>query len=119
MRDNLIELIVSFFGCDSMYYGVESAELADHLIENGVTIPQWIPVSERLPVPYETVLVVVNEKYNHEKHIGIHTDVGYYSGDHEGSIDREWDTFNDWDEGQQLLHISHWMPLPEPPQEDE
>ena len=32
--------------------------IADHLIANGVTVQQWIPVSERLPAEDETVLVI-------------------------------------------------------------
>jgi len=105
MRNKLIELLAeaslnsanrcSNTDCDECRENAENGGAcfrgfeADHLLANGVTVQQWIPVSERLPVPYETVLVVVHEKYNHEKNIGIHTDVGYYRGDHEGSIDRE------------------------------
>lgn len=38
----------------------QSAMLADHLIANGVTVQQWIPVTERLPeksgMKHETML---------------------------------------------------------------
>lgn len=49
-RDKLIELI-SYF-CEHMPHmdGQTWEEAcADHLIANGVTLQQWIPVSERLP----------------------------------------------------------------------
>lgn len=35
MRDELIEKIHDFFGADSMYFGVDAAALADHLLADG------------------------------------------------------------------------------------
>ncbi|MBR3963864.1 MAG: hypothetical protein IKJ80_00465 [Clostridia bacterium] len=35
MRDRLIEKIHDFFGADSMYFGVDAAALADHLLADG------------------------------------------------------------------------------------
>lgn len=35
MRDELIEKIHGFFGADSMYFGVDAAALADHLLADG------------------------------------------------------------------------------------
>ena len=34
--------------------------LADHLIAHGVTLPQWIPVSERLPDRQMLAMVAIN-----------------------------------------------------------
>lgn len=41
-----VEVKESVFGTDME---VNYSEIADHLIANGVTVPQWIPVIEWLP----------------------------------------------------------------------
>ena len=70
----------------------------------------WIPCSERLPDGPQTCIVTGRQKYAFEKEWDYFVDVA----DSEGSyIDGYWDTFNDWDEGQET-HIIAWMPLPEP-----
>ena len=63
---------------------------------------KWIPVSERLPEKAtwsgDRVLVYTEEGYTH-------------TGLYEGEIAGEWfDKFND------SGYITHWMPLPKPPQ---
>ena len=64
--------------------------------------PKWIPVSERLPNLYETVIVCdVREQY-----VGAWM---YYGN-------------GDWLHDDKLFgaeEITHWMPLPEPPKEGE
>ena len=77
----------------------------------------WIPVTERLPETVDSYLVVVKAKYDHEDQYEIDTDVATYNPYEDGYIDGCWNTYNDWDEGQQYLHVTHWMPLPEPPKE--
>ena len=96
-------------------------EVADHLIANGVTFAtdnnvgsNWIPVTERLPEYGDTCLVVVKYKYDYEKEYDIDVDVAGYNP-YDGYID-SWDTYNDWDEGQQDIHVTHWMPLPTAPE---
>ena len=76
--------------------------------------PKWISVEDRLPEKGDSYLVVVKEKYPHEAKWNVHVDVASNYGHY---IDDYWDTFNDWDEGQEV-HITHWMPLPEPPKEE-
>ena len=45
VREKLVELIES-----ARYWGSgTSEEIADHLIDNGVTVQEWISVDERLP----------------------------------------------------------------------
>ena len=78
--------------------------------------PRWIPVTERLPDEPGHFLVVVKEKYAFDKDYSYDTDVAHYRLDG-GYIDGCWNTFCDWDEGQPYLHVTHWMPLPEPPKE--
>lgn len=66
-------------------------------------IPEWIPVSERLPEGREDVLVVA---FWHEKWNVL---IGWYAPG--GEV---WHVGPMEDTGYQ---VSHWMPLPEPPAE--
>ena len=132
-REKLIELLGDklIFGRGILY------EVADHLIANGVTIqddhhwateqaykngyadgqPKWISVKERLPEIVDSYLVVVKYKYHWEKEYNIDTDVATYNPYEKAYIDDCWNTYNDWNEGQQYLHVTHWMPLPEAPKD--
>ena len=112
-REKLIELLSQV-----QYLGGLEEKIADHLIANGVTIQKWIPVAERLPEILDTYLVVVKYKYDFENKYDIDTDVAIYNQYEGGYIDNCWNTYNDWDEGQQYIHVTHWMPLPEAPKED-
>ena len=116
MREKLIDLLGEYFGVDPAYYGIEAQHFADHLIANGVTVQKWIPVTERLPEAVDSYIVVVKCKYEWEKEYEIGVDVATYDPYSDNPyIDGCWNTYNDWDEGQQYLHVTHWMPLPEPP----
>jgi hypothetical protein len=110
MREKLIELLLNMPG-----YLLGADGLADHLIANGVTIQKWIPVTERLPEVVDSYLVVVKCKYDWEKEYDIDVDVATYNPYEKAYIDDCWNTYNDWNEGQQYIHVTHWMPLPEPP----
>ena len=81
-------------------------------------IPRWIPVTERMP---DTVggsyLVAIKYKYAFEKEFSYDTDVATYNPYEGGYIGGCWDTWNDWDEGQEHMEVTHWMELPEPPKE--
>lgn len=73
-------------------------------------------MTERLPTSIDSYLVVVKYKYAHEKEYHYDVDVATYDpyGPY-AYIDGCWNTYNDWDEGQQYIHVTHWMPLPQPP----
>ena len=90
---------------------------AAELIERLTAERRWIPVTERLPEIGDRYVVAVKFKYDHEKQYSYDTDVATYTFEG-GYIDDCWDTYNDWDEGQQFLHVTHWIALPEPPKED-
>lgn len=65
---------------------------------------EWIPVGERLPVPYSTTEVLVFRTVAPDV---PPVSVGYYTGE-TGSL---------WVLQDELYRdkITHWMPLPEPP----
>lgn len=75
----------------------DTDELADHLIANGVTIQQWIPVTDRVPPDDCPVLVTCGRYYR--------SFIARY--DH---IWKKWRVSH-------TLKITHWMPLPDSPKE--
>ena len=100
MREKLIELLMDMPFGNSTYEEEERhmEAVADYLLDNGVTVQQWIPVSERLPEKYNTEVIVCTDKgdvmtANYEKDYFINTEA--------------WITPT----------VTHWMPLPEPPKE--
>ena len=98
-RDKLIELLDIIIQPGQKTLG----DIADHLIANGVTVQNWIPVSERSPENIGLYLVI-------EKH--------WISGSPCRRI-AKWNTV-DWftaDRKSKELtpRVTHWMPLPEPP----
>lgn len=79
---------------------------------------KWIPVKERLPEPGMMCLVVVKMKYDFEKEYEREIDVAEVV-EGEGYIDGRYNTWVDWQEGQEYIHVTHWMPLPGLPEEEE
>ena len=82
-------------------------DIADYLIENGVTfakdtnVHSWVPVTERLPVDWCPVLVMIRDV---EKPL-----LGSYRGN-------VW--FHEmWNTNFINGAVTHWMPLPEAPKE--
>lgn len=69
--------------------------LADHLIANGVTVQEWIPVTERLPEKGEEVLAYTITHDVRKSH--FRGEKSWYG--HDGI----WRV------------VTHWMPLPEAP----
>lgn len=79
--------------------------------------PKWIPVTERLPDKVADYLVAVKFKYGYGTERRIALGVAIYNPYVVGyRIDNCWYTDLDFDEDQDA-HITHWMPLPEPPKE--
>ena len=104
MRENLIKILDTH--CD--YAGHVDCKddctecLANHLIANGVTVQQWIPVTERLPEPNKLVLCWW------ESGDGEWEQYGFATFQRHGV----WYVSN---EG--MPKVTHWMPLPQPPKE--
>ena len=94
VREKLVELLQD--GNNPVWgwfpNNVTMVQLADYLIANGVTLQEWISVTERLPDIGVEVIVYSEDD-------GICVD--YYDGDSFGYYD-----------------VTHWMPLPQPPKEE-
>lgn len=78
---------------------IHNIDVADHLIANGVTVQEWIPVTERLPEKDGDYLIYATVPFNGRKFIAA----TYYE---KGTYQPIWSD------------TSHWMPLPQPPKGD-
>ena len=111
IRKKLVELLKtnacpSPFMCDPTcrYYGFEDCfpdRFADHLIANGVTVQEWVPVTEKLPEDGGYYLVVHRNKYNGSISIAFEMYIKCKIGE--------------WWENDYAYDVTHWMPLPELP----
>ena len=112
VREKLVDLIIDAKRTDPET-GSFPEYLADHLIANGVTVQEWIPVKDRLPdnKEYDWVLAQVVE------------DNGYM---HIPKVMEYRQSKNDWfeetygwlSEHNGAFTVTHWMPIPpEPPKE--
>ena len=108
VREKLVELIES-----ARYWGSNtSAEIAENLLENGVTVQEWISVKDRFPEqPPNRVdeqgrywftpdidCIVYDGKIVFAAHYSFQNKFFWYS-----------DTLHP------LKNITHWMPIPQPP----
>lgn len=79
------------------------AMLGDETQTPTADVVEWIPVSERLPNPWESVLVCMPEEAPHPLvHEGFINEEGEWYANH---------FMRDADE------VTHWLPIPEPPEE--
>ena len=98
VKEKLVELIES-----ARYWGSNtSEEIANNLLDSGVTVQEWISVTERLPESgKESVLIALRWG---EVGIGWCED-GRWSSEF----------VNEYEEGE----VTHWMPLPDAPKEND
>ena len=112
VREKLVELVGkarryaankchSFMSCaECDHYGEHDGNcrntyIAESLIAHGVTVQEWISVKDRLPKDDEIVIICTEKGF-------------VYAGELIGDA---WFLDNDsWTES-----VTHWMPLPEPP----
>ena len=96
VKEKLVELIES-----ARYWGSNtSEEIADNLLDSGVTVQEWVSVDDRLPE--EKVNCIV-----HYKHAYCENDDYWAIGI----------CFYDGEKFQlnPAYKVTHWMPLPTPP----
>jgi len=110
VREKLVELLWKYDQLRMMRMSIE--ESADYLIDNGVTIQRWIPVTERLPEDdlhkgskVKRIKVYVAYRTNGRWVCRTQTRAkGFWYGEPD-----EWDWIKSSDP------ITHWMPLPNLP----
>ena len=92
VREKLVELIAKAkYICANDYSDhTEDEYIADTLLDNGVTVQEWISVNDRLPNPFESVLVFRDGKISIDYNEGN----GWFAYDFNGK------------------RVTHWMPLP-------
>ena len=108
VREKLIDLLTGY----SIDTHPDVEYVADHLIRNGVTVQEWIPVSEPPKKITNKVIVLCKNGYmgygHYEDYKGKQTWYNLESGK----------PFTDWDlEDCESYEVTHWMPLPKPPKE--
>lgn len=123
-RENLIELL----NVDIYPHEAKSpAEVvADYLLDNGVTfakdtnVPSWIPVSERLPEERESFFAKCygTEKWVSAMFRAISSDVLVCAIGKDGKkmVKVMHTTDGKWRYPYSDVEVTHWMPLPEPPE---
>lgn len=129
VREKLIELLCNLptpeFVIGTRRAGkklITAGFIADHLIANGVTVQEWVSVDDRLPDEHESLfarykgtdkwlngmfmtisdLVIVCAEYENGKRI-VKT---------ANTVDGVWKVENIFHQ----CRVTHWMPLPEPPE---
>ena len=74
---------------------IDFSKITENLLENGVTVQEWISVKDELPDDDEIVIICTDENF-------------IYAGELIGDT---WFLDNDsW-----TATVTHWMPLPQPP----
>ena len=115
VSEKLVELLYNSPQLDVLgglsYY----EEAANHLIANGVTVQEWISVTERLPEecphPYDdmTKAVLIYTPVDGYTHIGWYAGKDYRGRDVWKTLSamRSWQTCT--------KKVTHWQYLPQPP----
>lgn len=90
--------------------------VADYLLDSGVTVREWIPVTERLPDKKGVFLVYVKTQNKWGGYIKTTWFTTCYEGveDHMQGKKIWYDYDSDFGD-YEVRNVTHWMPLPEPP----
>ena len=113
-REKLISLLCGY--ADEREWILAAGNLADCLIDKGVTAQRWTPVTERLPEKDGNYLAWIAFsgrcdvlRFAKDGREVCEYDFQYNWGNVWYDYDSEW--------GYVSYDVSHWMPLPEPPGE--
>ena len=96
-REKLIEILKKPIFPHELVDPTEA--VADYLLDSGVTVQEWIPVTERLPENIANRVLVVCERSN-----------GVFYAHYEKPFWINLETDKPF-----ISTVTHWMPLPEPP----
>lgn len=101
LREKLAELMEHAPVCESATIDEVLLQVSDHLIANGVTMQEWIPVTERLPDDSAEVNLCTRSRI-----VGT----GFYD-----KYTKSW--VQHYSGGALCVDVTHWMPMPEAPKE--
>ena len=95
VREKMVDLLR-----DVQYLGGLEEKIVDHLIENGVTVQEWIPVKDRLPEAggYVVCIAKRNPFSRFMPMVARIEKNGWVNPITE----------------QYILEVTHWMPIPQP-----
>ena len=97
VREKLVELIES-----ARYWGSgTSEEIADHLIDSGVTVQEWISVDDELPKTGEYV-VCIAKRNPFSRFMPMVARI-----EKNGWVNPMTEQY--------ISEVTHWMPIPKPP----
>ena len=98
VREKLIEILRKPIFPHELVDPTEA--VADYLLDSGVTVQEWIPVTERLPEKGEEVLVF-DTRENWTGFAWLRPDETWTALGFDFPLD--------------LGEVTHWMPMPQPP----
>ena len=98
VREKLVEILRKPIFPHELVDPIEA--VADYLLDSGVTVQEWIPVTERLPEKGQEVLVFDTREN--------------WTGFAWLRPDETWTALG-FDFPFDLGEVTHWMPLPQPP----
>ena len=104
VREKLIELIAKAkYICTNDYSDhTEDEYIADTLLDNGVTVQEWIPVKDRLP-EVGGYVVCIAKRNPFSRFMPMVARIGKH-----GWIDPMTEQY--------ISEVTHWMPMPELPE---
>ena len=120
VREKLIEILRKPIFPHELVDPTEA--VADYLLDNGVTVQEWISVEDRLPEYPGHYLVCTSINYWHGGCMDINENHKYhpngtpvgYDGSTMSVLDCYYDVTGHWNRVCDS-HVTHWMPIPEPP----
>ena len=96
VREKLVKLL-----CEAQHI-VTNTNKADYLLANGVTVQEWIPVTERLTKKQGKFICTYKFNSNSEmQFVGV---LEYYASSQ----------YPHWQHESAGVIVTHWMPIPEP-----